>query len=270
METASISLGYKEMSVVAIIPARGNSKRLPGKNIRELDGRPLIAYSCLVAQACNTIDLVVVTSDSKDILEEAAPYATIISLPKEYTTDSAPLTETLQYIIEYFNWYDWVVLLQPTCPLRQPSLVDKWIREVEGKDVDGVVSVDIENYKLGTRAGNLYSPSYVPMVPKALIQPQMRENGVLYVFKTANVLSGFPFTYRMVPVQTPKYQSLANIDTQEDWDLMEHFYYTQGYKEMFDQLDPKASPHQYLPAMPPPGPPRPLYRSKKERKETNG
>jgi len=229
------------MSVIAIIPARGNSKRLPQKNVKILDNRPLIAYSCLVAQACNTIDRVVVASDSQDIIDEAEPYTDgYIHLPMRITTDSAPLTETLQYTLQHFDLrdtYDWVILLQPTCPLRQPSLVDKWIREIEGKEVDGVVSVDIENYKLGTRAGNLFAPTYHPMTPKALIQPQMRENGVLYVFKTANVLSGFPFTYRMVPVQTPKDQSLANVDDQFTWDLMEHFYYARGYKEMFDRME---------------------------------
>jgi len=234
------------VSVVAIIPARGNSKRLPNKNVRELDSRPLIAYSCLVAQACNTIDRVVVASDSDDIIKQVLPYANhAIKLPEYYTTDSAPLTETLQYTLNNIGYdttkidggNDWVVLLQPTCPLRQPSLVDKWIREIEGKEVDGVVSVDIENYKLGTRTGNLFAPTYQPMTPKALIQPQMRENGVLYVFKTANVLSGFPFTYRMVPVQTPKDQSLANVDDQFTWDLMEYFYYTRGYKEMFDHME---------------------------------
>jgi len=229
------------MSVIAVIPARGNSKRLPGKNIRELDGRPLIAYSCLVAQACNTIDSVVVASDSQDIIDAAEPYTDgYIHLAERLTTESAPLTETLQYTIQHFNLvdtYDWVVLLQPTCPLRQPSLVDKWIREVKDKEVDGVVSVDLDNYKLGTRAGNLFAPTYQPMTPKALIQPQMRENGVLYVFKTANVLSGFPFTYRMIPVQTPKDQSLANIDQQIDWDIMEFFFYKYGYKEMFDHME---------------------------------
>lgn len=230
------------MSVVAVIPARGNSKRLPGKNIRELNGKPLIAYSCLIAQSCNTIDRVIVVSDSDEILEEAGPYADeFIKLPDQFTTDSAPLTETLQYTLENINYTDeWLVLLQPTCPLRQPSLVDKWIREIEGKEVDGVVSVDIDNYKLGTRAGNLFAPTYQPMTPKALIQPQMRENGVLYVFKTANVLSGFPFTYRMVPVQTPKDQSLANVDDQFTWDLMSYFFYNRGYKEMFDKLENAA------------------------------
>jgi len=225
------------MSVVAVIPARGNSKRLPGKNIRELDGRPLIAYSCLVAQACNTIDHVVVVSDNKDILEASAPYSQIIHLPEKYTTDSASLTETLQHTLQYYDWYDWVVLLQPTCPLRQPSLVDKWIREIDGKDVDGVVSVDLDSYKIGSQAGNLYAPTYIPMTPKALLQPLMRENGVLYVFKTANVLSGFPFTYRMVPVQTPKDQSLGNVDDQFTWDLMEHFFYTMGYQDMFNRME---------------------------------
>jgi len=229
------------MSVVAIIPARGNSKRLPGKNIRELDGRPLIAYSCLVARACHTIDDVIVASDDSKILD-AYPYNNLpIELPDGLTTDDATLVGTLQYTLQCLeadgNKYDWVALMQPTCPLRQPSLVDRWIWEVRDKEIDGVLTVDIDRFKLGRQMGNLFTPDYIPMTPKALVEERMRENGVFYLFKTENVLQGNPFTHRMLPVVCPREQSLCNIDTQADWDMMKYYYFEQGYREMFEELD---------------------------------
>lgn len=227
------------MSVVAIIPARGDSKRLLGKNIKELDGRPLISYSCLAAQAAHTIDQVIVTSDSADILNAAEPYADeLLQLPSKYTTDSAPLTETLQYTIQNLSKeYDWVILLQPTSPLRLPSLLDRWIRQLDGKDVDGFVTVDRDRYKLGRCIGNIFQPDYLPMTPKALITEQFRENGVAYGFAWNNVVAGFPFTHRMLAVETPREQSLCNIDQQLDFNLTEYYYYHGGYKELFDSLD---------------------------------
>jgi len=227
------------VSVIAIIPARGNSKRLANKNIRELDGRPLIAYSCLIAKACNTIDWVVVTSDSDEILEAAEPYADeLLQLPNKYTTDAAPLTETLQYAIQQLTCeYDWVILLQPTSPLRLPSLLDRWIRQLDGKDVDGFVTVDRDKYKLGKLVGNIFQPDYLPMTPKAMIQEQFRENGVAYGFAWQNVIAGFPFTHRMLAIETPRDQSICNIDQQVDFDLTEYYYYHQGYQELFNSIE---------------------------------
>ena len=233
-------LGEDKMpNVVAVIPARGGSKRLPQKNIRKLDGKPLITYSCIVANHCQTIKRVVVASDSEEILNATYGYAdNHILLPSELTEDESTLAGTLKYVIENLDYMaDYVVLLQPTCPLRQPSLLDRWVYALDSTEVDGFVTVDRERYKLGRLVGQLFQPMYQPMCPKTLVEEQFRENGVAYAFRASNVLAGNPFTYRMLAIECPKEQSLCNVDSQADWDLLEYYYYQKGYQEMFKELD---------------------------------
>jgi len=229
--------------ILAIIPARGGSKRLPGKNLKLLDNRPLVTYSVLASMATNMINETIVVSDDNEILDKAQSYnwALSLPLPASLTTDEATLTGTLKYSLEQFTCsFDWVVLLQPTCPLRQPSLIDKWIQEVLSKsNCDGGLTVDKSGYKLGyCDIHGYFTPEYMPMVAKTIGSRNWgRENGVFYMFKASNVLKGKPFGNRMIPLETPPLQSIANIDTQLDWDITEFLYYTKGYKEMFYLID---------------------------------
>jgi len=234
------------VNITAIIPARVGSKRLPGKNIKHLDGRPLIAYSVLTALSIRSVNRVVVASDSDMILNEAYTVedggeTILVKLPPDLTTDDAPLTETLKYAVEHsIGGSDWVVLLQPTCPLRQPGLCERWIQTVlannTAQPTDGLLTVDHKGYKVGYDHNGFMHPHYDPMTPKADIIPSLIENGVFYMFKTENVLKGEPWPYkvwddlinnyvnvssRMIPVTCPPEQSLANIDTPLDWFITE-------------------------------------------------
>lgn len=235
-------------NILAIIPARGGSKRLPGKNIKEFNGRPLLEYSILTAKAIRSIEHIILASD----IENAIPIATRnkvawCRLLEENTQDASTLVGTLQQTIKAYQhvWniiFDWVVLLQPTCPLRQPSLVERWIQQVlADEEADGALTVEQGNYKLGKVIKILdeyYTPDYPPMTPKADIKPMLRENGVFYMFKAANVLAGKPWgERRMIPLETPREQSLANIDTQLDWDIADFLYTKHGYDRMFKDLE---------------------------------
>jgi len=242
------------VNITAIIPARMGSKRLPGKNIKYLDGRPLIAYSVLTALSIPSVNQVVVASDSSMILGETVGSGLDrIVLPPKLTTDDAPLTETLKHAVEYtLDKSDWVVLLQPTCPLRLTSLCERWIQQVlDDTNATGLLTVDDDGYKLGSIAQTYFNPHYEPMTPKANALHMMRENGVFYMFKTENVLKGDPWGYtcmpdehgmlvnesKMIPTICPPEQSLANIDTQFDWDITEFLYHKYNYKGMFDKLE---------------------------------
>jgi len=238
-------------NILAIIPARGGSKRLPGKNIKELDGRPLIAYSILAAKVTSLINHVCVATDSDVIWDESEWYHPdiITRLPKEVTTDTAPLTNSLKHVLEFLNQYghrtgevDWIVLLQPTCPLRQPSLIDRWIQQVLNMpNCDGGLTVDRGGYKLGFCSGDgWFVPEYVPMTPKAEANKRKaRENGVFYMFKAGNILKGKPWGKcpKMIPLECPPDQSVANVDNQIDWDIMEFLYFKRGYDKMFKELE---------------------------------
>ena len=134
--------------VLAIIPARGGSKGLPGKNIKELCGKPLIAWSIEVARACRNIDRIVVSTDDDQIAEVAKKYGIELPFmrPAELATDT---TSTVDLIFHTIEWLkkdqdyedDYILLLQPTSPLRIAEDIEGVIQTLKDKDAQAVVSV---------------------------------------------------------------------------------------------------------------------------------
>ncbi|HFU75313.1 MAG TPA: acylneuraminate cytidylyltransferase family protein [Bacteroidetes bacterium] len=133
---------YKNKTFLAVIPARGGSKRLPRKNILDLDGKPLIAYSIEAGFESNYIDEVVVSSDDHEILEIAQGYkAQSLKRPEALASDTATTVDAIKHTIENFDKYDYIVLLQPTSPLRDASHINEAIELLNEKDADAIVSV---------------------------------------------------------------------------------------------------------------------------------
>ena len=116
------------MKKIAIIPARGNSKRLPGKNIKLLYGKPMIAYAIEEAKKSKYVDEVVVTSDDDEILNISKEYgADVIKRPSELAYDDTPTIEAIRHAVAHMGDDLVVVLLQPTSPLRTVKDIDKCI-----------------------------------------------------------------------------------------------------------------------------------------------
>ena len=127
---------------LAIIPARGGSKRLPRKNILDLNGKPLIAWSIEAGLQSKYIDKIVVTSDDDEIINISNKFgAQTIKRPEELASDTATTFDAIQHTINNIVKYDYVVLLQPTSPLRDNNHIDKAIELLESKNADAVVSV---------------------------------------------------------------------------------------------------------------------------------
>jgi CMP-N-acetylneuraminic acid synthetase len=117
---------------IAIIPARGGSKGLPGKNIKLLNNKPLIAWSIESALQSKKIDRVIVSTDSDDIKNVALKYgAEVIDRPTHLSTDEATTISVLEHIIEEIPLVDSIVVLQPTSPLRDNNLIDNCIEKYE-------------------------------------------------------------------------------------------------------------------------------------------
>lgn len=121
------------MKIFSIIPARGGSKGIPGKNIKNILGKPLICYSIEAALESKEIGKIIVSSDSEDILEIAQSYSEIIlhKRPVDLATDNSPVTLTVQNILDQYQDqllieknHDAVMLLQPTAPIRTGSQID--------------------------------------------------------------------------------------------------------------------------------------------------
>ena len=138
---------YKNKSFLAIIPARGGSKRLPKKNILDLNGKPLITYSIEAGLKSKYIDKVVVTSDNDNILNISQKYgADIIKRPLFLASDTSTTFDAIYHTIDNVDKYDYVMLLQPTSPLRTLKHIDEAIELLMSKTADAIVSVSEMEY----------------------------------------------------------------------------------------------------------------------------
>jgi len=138
----------KGKSVLAIIPARGGSKGMPGKNIKELCGKPLIAWSIEVAETCSDIDRVVVSTDDDQIVDVVKKYGAEAPFkrPAELANDTASTINVIFHTIDWLREHqdfrpEYILLLQPTSPLRTVEDIEGTIQTLKDKDARAVVSV---------------------------------------------------------------------------------------------------------------------------------
>jgi CMP-N-acetylneuraminic acid synthetase len=130
--------------VLAIIPARAGSKRVKNKNIRDLGGKPLITWTIEAAKNSKYIDHIFVSTDSKEI-QQIAENNSVSSTPLRSTdlsSDTAKTTSVVSdLLVNYFSEYDYVMLLQPTSPLRTTEDIDNSLSQLIDTGVKSIVSV---------------------------------------------------------------------------------------------------------------------------------
>lgn len=133
-------------NILVVIPARGGSKGLPGKNIKSLCGKPLITYSIDVARAIASDENICISTDDQQIIEVVEKYGLHVPFvrPAELATDTATTNDVLLHSVDFFEKqgrrYDIILLLQPTSPLRKVKEV-KEAMALYHNDIDMVVSV---------------------------------------------------------------------------------------------------------------------------------
>ena len=177
---------------LAIIPARGGSKRLPRKNILDLCGKPLISWSIEAALKSKYISKVVVSSDDEEILNISSNFgADIIKRPYELANDTATTFDAVKHTIDNFENYDYIVLLQPTSPLRNEKHIDEAIELLEEKQADGIVSVcEMDHSPLWSNTlpkdGNMNNFLRDEVLNKRSqdLEKYYRINGAIYICKT--------------------------------------------------------------------------------------
>jgi CMP-N,N'-diacetyllegionaminic acid synthase len=130
--------------VLAIIPARGGSKRLPGKNKKELGGKALVRYVIEAALKASLIQDIAVSTDDEDILAISREYPRIIPIkrPAIFATDQSPAIEYVHHTLEYLaKAYDAIVILQPSSPFTTAEDIDNTINLLWQMEADSAVSV---------------------------------------------------------------------------------------------------------------------------------
>ncbi len=139
---------YKDNVILCVIPARGGSKGLPGKNIKQLAGKPLIAYTIEQAKGSKYIDRVIVSTEDEQIAEVAGKFSAEVpfKMPKELAEDNSSMMDVLLHAIKWMEGeaqykFNILVLLHVTTPLRNTDDIDKCIELLVEENADNVFSV---------------------------------------------------------------------------------------------------------------------------------
>lgn len=226
------------MKILGLIPARGGSKGIPRKNIKILDGKPLIQYTIEVAQRADKLSKVIVSSEDEEILETAKNLGveTPFIRPKALALDNSSSLSVVQHALNFYKEkginFDAVCLLQVTYPFRQVQFLNEAIDKFIASEADALVSVSkiphvynphwafVENDKgfLDIATGDDEIISRRQELPIAY-----HRNGSIYITKASTVLEenslyGSKITYIESPSQVD-----VNIDTLEDWKAAEQY-----------------------------------------------
>ena len=222
--------------VLAIIPARGGSKRLPRKNVLDLNGEPLVAWSIKAGQRSKYIDKIVVTSDDPEILRIAKYYGVLsINRPAMLSSDTATTFDAIEHVIENIGKYDYVVLLQPTSPLRSEKHIDEAIELLKSKKASAVVSVcKMDHSPLWS---NILDDSLSMkgfLRDEALnkrsqdLEQYYRLNGAIYICKTEKLLEAKSFFLKR-DIYAYEMDRNSSIDIDEEADFLLAEYYAKKH-----------------------------------------
>ena len=226
---------YTNKTFLAIIPARGGSKRLPRKNILDLCGKPLIAYTIEAALKSKYISKVIVSSDDEEILNIAKEYkADFIKRPDELARDTTPTEPVVEHILQNIKDlgnYSYLVLLQPTSPLRDEKDIDEAISKlIQEKDATALISVkEIDNKIL--KAFKINNNGYLegisnnkyPFMRRQDLPKVFMPNGAIYIIsineflKTKRLFSDNAISYLM------NEEKSLDIDTIDDFEKIKNY-----------------------------------------------
>lgn len=136
--------------IVGVIPARGGSEGIPGKNMIDLGGRPLLDYSFAVAQACRGLDRIVLSTNMPDAIDWARRHYTRVETPfvrpEALSTASSSSLDVVLHVVDHLERsgaerVETIVLLQPTCPFRRADEIDAAIARFEAEKLDSLIGV---------------------------------------------------------------------------------------------------------------------------------
>ena len=217
------------MKTIAIIPARGGSKRLPQKNIKLLGGIPLLVHSIIYAKANSyIIDEIYVSTDDESIKEIALEYgAKVIERPVDISGDHEATASALKHVLQNINHkVENVVLLQPTNPVRPESLLKETFEIYQKKDCDSLFTVSRNYKKLGKITDQKFIPYNYKIGQRSQdIDPLYFENGLLYITKASLIFEDIIISEDAFPFEIDHIFANVDIDTQEDFDYATFLYH---------------------------------------------
>lgn len=221
------------MRVLGLIPARGGSKGIPGKNIRLLGGRPLLAWTAEAALASRRLSRVVLSTDDEGISEAGRRCGLDVPFlrPAELARDDTPTLPVVRHALETLeDGFDAVCLLQPTSPFRRAEDIDACIAMLEERGLDAVVSVlpvPAEHnphwvyFEDGAGLLRLATGEDQPIPRRQELPPAFHRDGSVYVTRRDVVMQGSLYGRRLGGYEMPEARRSVNLDTPADWERAE-------------------------------------------------
>ena len=210
--------------ILAIIPARGGSKRLPRKNIVPFGGKPLICWSIETALAMPAVCACVVSTEDAEIAEISRSVgAIVVDRPATLASDVASTVDVLVHaaeaMVQVGERFEGVLLLQPTNPLRPTAMVASAIERFVTEPCDSLISVSRRALKLGKVKDGCFVPDYPFGTQTRLMPPVFYENGLIYLTKTDILMRvGSLIGERVLAFETER--PFDDVDIDEPVDLI--------------------------------------------------
>ncbi len=220
------------MDIIAVIPARGGSKRLPRKNIMPMAGKPLIVHTIEHAKKSSLINRVVVSTDGDEIASVSSQCgAEVIKRPNELSTDTVATIPVLLHVLDYVkvreNYSpDLIVFLQCTSPVRKQDDIDNAIKTLREQEADCVFSVcRFKDYVWRITDGAVESINFdykTDWWRRQDFPLQFRSNGSIFVYKRAALEKSTTIFSKSPAIYEMDYLSSFQVDTYEDFQLCEY------------------------------------------------
>tara|TARA_B100000131_G_C18076163_1_gene596447 strand:- start:78 stop:785 length:708 start_codon:yes stop_codon:yes gene_type:complete len=226
---------------LAIIPARGGSKRLENKNKLLLNDKPLVSHTIEAGLGSKNITDIIVSSDSDDILQIASSYENVTLHHREdsYAKDDSTALELVDHIFSNSEIeYEYITLMLPTCPLRTSSHIDEAFNLLKNED-DGIISVTSYNFPLELKVD--IKDEYINLTNKSPLitgntrsqnhKPSLRPNGGFYIAKWNSFYSNRNFWKGRVKYYKMNHEDSIDIDTQLDLETAEIIFRKKNINE---------------------------------------
>ena len=220
---------------VAIIPARGGSKRIPRKNIKEFHGKPLIAYSIETALESNLFEKVIVTTDDEEIASIAKEYGAVIpflrakELANDFTATQPVIDNVLEYLKKTGEEYEYYCTIYATAPLLQAKYLIEGFEKLKKSDAINTFSATSmpfpiqRTFKLNEHGRcEMFTPEYY-MSRSQDLEEAYQDAGQFYWSKLGKKSDKIMFGEDSIPVILPRHL-VQDIDTLEDWQRAEIMY----------------------------------------------
>lgn len=216
---------YKNKKILAVIPARGGSKGIPGKNLRLLNNVPLIVHTLKNLLSIKEIDKIVVSSDCDEILDVSKKYCEIIKRPENLANDATTLDPVIIHAHEVASKddnYDYILTFQPTSPLLKKDTIVKGIHKIIDEYSDSLLTVVNDRYLNWTIKDKLPVPLYKNRVNRQKLPPNLRETGGIIGCKKDVLLTGSRIGKKISLLEV-SFEESIDIDYYHDLVLVEHF-----------------------------------------------